>query len=258
LTICNFGYTGSEKNNHRIKSNLFLGEDRKSHISNCNDLNYWLNKELISNRSEGCVNITGNWAGKVVESGYEITLKLLQEDCSVSGELQSLESCPGQCGILNGLINGTVSENNFSFTIPNDPWVDCETCELICFGTDYGDAIVDGNKMHGTIETEDCESGEFYKITINLTRVGPVKGSISGDVIDTEGNPIESAKVNLKGINTKILKKRTSSEDGLFEFKGLDADTYIIKVRKKGYKKSKQTIELQEGEDVDIEIELEK
>jgi len=83
-------------------------------------------------------------------------------------------------------------------------------------------------------------------------------GIISGYVIDKKGYPIESAKLRLKGTNSKVFKKTISDEDGLFEFVDLDADTYIITVLKKGYKKSKQTVILEEGEDADIEIEMKK
>src|SRR3972149_4183431 len=87
----------------------------------------------------------------------------------------------------------------------------------------------------------------------------PVKKCIiSGYVVDKRGNPIESAKIRLKGTNSKILRKTISDEKGLFEFTDLDADTYIITVLKKGYKRTKQTVTLGEGEDVDIEIEVTK
>ena len=82
------------------------------------------------------------------------------------------------------------------------------------------------------------------------------KGSISGDVIDTEGYPIESAKIKLKGKQTKVLKKRTSDEDGTFEFTNLRADTYTITATRKGYKKGKQVVALEKGEDADVEIEM--
>ena len=46
------------------------------------------------------------------------------------------------------------------------------------------------------------------------------KWSISGDILDTNDNPIENAKIRLKG--TKILQRTVSDEDGLFEFLDLD------------------------------------
>ncbi len=84
------------------------------------------------------------------------------------------------------------------------------------------------------------------------------KGSISGDITDMEGNPIESAKIRLKGKQTKVSKRTTSDEDGYFEFTDLDADTYTIIATRKGYKKGKQVVTLGKGEDADVEIELKK
>lgn len=83
-------------------------------------------------------------------------------------------------------------------------------------------------------------------------------GIISGYVIDRRGNPIESVRIRLKGTNTKVLKRATSDEDGVFEFTDLDADAYIITALKKGYKIVKQTITLEEGEEKDIEVVIRK
>ena len=91
-------------------------------------------------------------------------------------------------------------------------------------------------------------------ITVNFTEGG--QGSISGYVVDIEGNPIENAKVSLKG--KKVFKKTVSDEDGLFEFLDLDAGKYVIKAIKKGYKRYKQTVSLKEGEETEIEIEMKK
>jgi len=84
------------------------------------------------------------------------------------------------------------------------------------------------------------------------------KGSISGDVIDTEGFPIESAKIKLKGKQTKVSKRTTSDGDGTFEFNDLSADIYIITATRKGYRKGKEVVSLGKGEDADVEIEMEK
>jgi hypothetical protein len=83
-------------------------------------------------------------------------------------------------------------------------------------------------------------------------------GIITGYVIDRRSNPIESAKIRLKGTSTKVFKKTTSDEDGVFEFADLDADTYTITALKKGYKTVKQSITLEEGVVTDIEIVMKK
>ena len=84
------------------------------------------------------------------------------------------------------------------------------------------------------------------------------KAKISGFVIDISNNPIESAKLTLKGIKTGYNSTTSSDADGFFEFKDLEADTYVIIAKKKGYKRAKQTLKLGDGEDSEIEIEMKK
>ena len=98
------------------------------------------------------------------------------------------------------------------------------------------------------------ESLEAETITMELE----VKGSIFGYVVDIYGNPIESVNLKLKGINTRIKRNASSDADGFFEFADLDADKYVIFASKKRYKKTKQTVSLDEGDDQKIEIEMRK
>lgn len=84
-------------------------------------------------------------------------------------------------------------------------------------------------------------------------------GKISGSVIDTQGATVESVKLILKGIKTKVSRATVSDAEGYFEFADLKANTYVITAKKKGYKKAKQKIKLAEGEEeTDIKIELKK
>jgi hypothetical protein len=69
-----------------------------------------------------------------------------------------------------GTLTGQVGGNIFSFRIDGDPLVDCDTCEIICFGTDYGDLTIQGNRMSGNVESEDCLTGEFDTVKVTLTR----------------------------------------------------------------------------------------
>jgi len=97
---------------------------------------------------------------------------------------------------------------------------------------------------------------KYLAVTVLIEQMQ--NGRISGYVYNMKGNPIESAKIRLKRANSRVLKKTFSDEDGFFEFADLDADTYIITALKSGYKMVKQTITLEEGEEVDIEIEIKK
>ncbi|MBI2469733.1 MAG: carboxypeptidase regulatory-like domain-containing protein [Planctomycetes bacterium] len=84
-------------------------------------------------------------------------------------------------------------------------------------------------------------------------------GKISGSIVDTQGAPVVSARLTLKGIKTKVSATTSSGADGTFEFADLKADTYVITAKKKGYKKAKQKVKLGEGEEkTDIKIELRK
>jgi len=121
-----------------------------------------------------------------------------------------------------------------------------------------GEDTITVNFNSGGIPTPTPEPTVTQTVTPTPSSTPHIKGSIFGDVIDTKGNPIESAKVKLNGINTKILKKTTSDEEGLFEFADLDADTYRIIATKKGYKKSKQIIFLETGGEKEIEIVMKK
>lgn len=103
----------------------------------------------------------------------------------------------------------------------------------------------------------ELEEGETLELeTITLEEI--VKGTIYGYVVDIQGEPIESVKLNLKGIKTGTKTKTSSDADGFFEFEDLSADTYIIFAKKKGYKKGKKTVTLEEGEEIEIEIEMKK
>ena len=49
-----------------------------------------------------------------------------------------------------------------------------------------------------------------------------------------------------------------TGKQGYFEFNNLDTDTYKIVAKKKGYYKSKYTINLKDGEEKEIEMVLEE
>ena len=77
-------------------------------------------------------------------------------------------------------------------------------------------------------------------------------------IVKINGDPIESARLRLKGVTTKVVKNTSSDADGFFEFTGLGADTYVIFAKKMRYKKAKATVKLEEEESKEIEIEMKK
>jgi hypothetical protein len=87
---------------------------------------------------------------------------------------------------------------------------------------------------------------------------GETTGSIYGYVVDIRGEPIESVRLRLKGLRTKVTATETSDADGYFEFEGLGADTYVLTAKKKRYRNNKQKVTLGDGESQEIEIEMRK
>ena len=83
-------------------------------------------------------------------------------------------------------------------------------------------------------------------------------GSIYGYIYDVKGDPVENVQLKIKGLTAKYNEKTATDRDGFFEFTDLDADIYVITAKKKRYKTTRTTIELEELEDREIEIELRK
>ena len=84
------------------------------------------------------------------------------------------------------------------------------------------------------------------------------KGCISGYVVDITGDPVESAKLKLKGISTGTSKIEITDADGFFEFTDLEADNYLITAKRKRYRSARKTVTIEEGEAKEIEIEMRK
>lgn len=99
-------------------------------------------------------------------------------------------------------------------------------------------------------------SGEDYMVDdIKLEEVE--SGAIYGYVLDINGDPVENAKLTIKGLTTKYSSKTATDQDGFFEFPDLEPDNYVIIIKKKRYKTTKKSVELEEdGEKKEIEIEL--
>ena len=85
-----------------------------------------------------------------------------------------------------------------------------------------------------------------------------VIAAIFGNVIDINGDPLESVKVKIRGIKTKFSEIIFTDADGFFEFADLEEDTYVIIANKRGYKRNKQKVTLGEGQQEELEIVLKK
>ena len=96
-------------------------------------------------------------------------------------------------------------------------------------------------------------------ITFSTAPILPDKGSIAGKIIEYYDSwGVEFATIRIIGRKTRIDMKTTSDKNGYFAFNYLDPDDYLIIVTKKGYKRTKEKVKLEAGENEYIEIELKK
>ncbi len=126
-------------------------------------------------------------------------------------------------------------------------------------GLGAGEYAITYEKEGFLAQTQDMslEEGEVKDLgTVTMEQVE--KGKISGYVVNIKGDPIESVRLKLKGIKTKVIKTASSDADGFFEFTDLEADTYVIIAKKKKYRNARQKVVLEEGESTEIEIVMKK
>ncbi len=126
-------------------------------------------------------------------------------------------------------------------------------------GLAAGDYTVTYTKSGYTAQSQEISlaAGEAHSMdTIVMEAVQ--KGKIYGYVVNIKGDPIESVKLKLRNVKTKVAKSTASDQDGAFEFADLDAGTYTVIATKKRYKNAQQTVTLEEAEDKEIEIEMRK
>ena len=92
--------------------------------------------------------------------------------------------------------------------------------------------------------------------TIVLEEV--VKATLSGYVVDINGDPIENVRIKVKGLTTGYKNTAATDADGFFEFTELEEDTYVLVLKKKGYKRKNMTVSVGEGESEEVEITMKK
>ncbi|MBI2472881.1 MAG: S8 family serine peptidase [Planctomycetes bacterium] len=172
---------------------------------------------------------------------------------------------PGGSGFLSGTVYDqdnfplegvtvTITGNSFSDSIDTN-----EDGYYEFYGLAAGDytLIYEKDGYQSQTRNISLDAGETLGIeTITLEVIE--KGSISGYVVNTKGNPIDLAKIKLRGIKTKISTTTFSDADGYFEFADLDAETYVIIAKKNGYKRSSKTVILKEGDEKEVQIKLKR
>lgn len=168
---------------------------------------------------------------------------------------------PSSEGIVFGIVNDQDEQPLKGVTIKitgNNSSDSTETDENGYYefnGLSKGNYTLTYEKEGFLAQTQDIslKEGEVKDLgTVTMEQV--VKGKISGYVANIKGDPIESVRLKLKGVKTKVIKTASSDADGFFEFTDLDADTYVIFAKKKGYKKTQQKVALGDGESTESRL----
>lgn len=95
--------------------------------------------------------------------------------------------------------------------------------------------------------------------TPTLVPTPVLKGSISGTVtVKKSGKPIKRAKVSLRSKELDFKDKTTTDNDGKYVFSDLSAGNYTLTVKKSGYKTEKEKINLEEGQNEVVDVQLKK
>ncbi|RKY04073.1 hypothetical protein DRP77_04825 [Candidatus Poribacteria bacterium] len=91
----------------------------------------------------------------------------------------------------------------------------------------------------GDVIIADSSGFVINRVPVDL-KIEPAEldGVISGVVVDKDGNPIEGATVSISGMEPwgyLVSRSTTTSQDGSFELKAVEGNTYWLKARKEGY-----------------------
>ena len=214
------------------------------------------------------------------------TLKATIEDCQVTlhgivnpnglltttwfeyGTASSTYNGTSSTKTLAGMENTTVSmeiDKSFYFAVYN--WCTNETTYSGSRHYYYRIAAQNsaGISYGGEERQENCTvAGDVFDctptpvVTLSPTQTPDNSGSVSGYVTNVRGKPIKSVKLKLKEKKTKHVQTASSDEEGLFAFTNLDAGTYLMSAKKKGYDKLIKQIKLEEGEEKEITITMSK
>ena len=76
----------------------------------------------------------------------------------------------------------------------------------------------------------------------------PATGTILGTVLDTNGDPVSGAIVELRDVTTNQSRKITSNESGFYEFRDLAAGSYQLNIRAKNFADWNTAVPLDPGQ----------
>lgn len=197
------------------------------------------------------------------DSGSAFVSKL---DSDLSSAVPTVTTSSAKSITINSaILNGTANANGlpttawFEYDTTSDSYGNSSPSQNIS-GADNTSLSFDlsglstGTTYYFRIAAENTE-GASYGDEASFSTLS-ITDTISGNVIDLSGNAVAEATVQCKGKSSGTKKNTASGESGSFKLSGLEADTYTITAKKKGYKKAKQIVELEEDETDTIEIEF--
>src|ERR1700747_970188 len=81
-------------------------------------------------------------------------------------------------------------------------------------------------------------------------------GVISGAVLDVQHLPIVGASVEVTAASTGAVRRVTTNQQGIFEAPALLPDEYRVKTEAAGFAATQQTVRLEVGQKLALEITL--
>lgn len=79
-------------------------------------------------------------------------------------------------------------------------------------------------------------------------------GTISGRIVDTDGEPVPSSSVSLSGLADRTL----TNEDGVFSLRNIPAGTYTLEASGVGFTAAKQNVVVTAGKTTELSLKLDR
>src|SRR5262245_7104295 len=99
----------------------------------------------------------------------------------------------------------------------------------------------------------------FASASIHLASAQSTTGTISGNITDSSGAAVASAKVTATEVSTNVARSIRSATDGNYRILFLPIGTYKVEVNAPGFKKFEQTgviLEVNRNARVDVALQV--
>ena len=93
-------------------------------------------------------------------------------------------------------------------------------------------------------------------LALSALAFGQFSSSIQGIVTDPSGAVVPGATLQLKSLDTGVVRTSNAGSDGIFHFVSLGAGRYEIRASAKGFSDEVVTSDLTTGQTLDLPIKL--